>query len=55
MGTTLVALATLEHHVWVLNVGDSRCYRLRNGQLEQLTRDHSLVEERVPPWPDDTA
>jgi serine/threonine protein phosphatase PrpC len=47
MGTTLVALATLEHHVWVLNVGDSRCYRLRNGGLEQLTRDHSLVEEQV--------
>ncbi len=47
MGTTLVALATLEHHVWVLNVGDSRCYRLRQGRLEQLTRDHSLVEEQV--------
>lgn len=47
MGTTLVALATLEHHVWVLNIGDSRCYRLRKGRLEQLTRDHSLVEEQV--------
>jgi protein phosphatase len=31
----------------VLNVGDSRCYRLRQGRLEQLTRDHSLVEEQV--------
>jgi PPM family protein phosphatase len=47
MGTTLVALATLEHHVWVLNIGDSRCYRLRQGRLEQLTQDHSLVEEQV--------
>jgi protein phosphatase len=47
MGTTLVALVADERHVWVLNVGDSRCYRLRNGRLEQLTLDHSLVEEQV--------
>jgi protein phosphatase len=47
MGTTLVALAVEECHVWVLNVGDSRCYRMRNGRLEQLTLDHSLVEEQV--------
>lgn len=47
MGTTLVALVTEERHVWVLNVGDSRCYRLRNGSLEQVTLDHSLVEEQV--------
>jgi serine/threonine protein phosphatase PrpC len=47
MGTTLVALAAREHHVWVLNIGDSRCYRLRRGRLEQLTHDHSLVEEQV--------
>jgi serine/threonine protein phosphatase PrpC len=47
MGTTLVVLAAHEQHVWVLNIGDSRCYRLRHGQLEQLTRDHSLVEEQV--------
>ncbi len=47
MGTTLVALATLERQVWVLNIGDSRCYRLRQGHFEQLTRDHSLVEEQV--------
>ncbi len=47
MGTTLVALVVEERHVWVLNVGDSRCYRLRNGHLEQLTLDHSLVEEQV--------
>jgi len=47
MGTTLVALATRERQAWVLNIGDSRCYRLRQGRLEQLTRDHSLVEEQV--------
>ena len=47
MGTTLVALTAEERHVWVLNIGDSRCYRLRKGRLEQLTLDHSLVEEQV--------
>ena len=47
MGTTLVALAVQDNHVWVLNIGDSRCYRMRNNRLEQLTLDHSLVEEQV--------
>ncbi|MGB6973088.1 MAG: Stp1/IreP family PP2C-type Ser/Thr phosphatase [Terracidiphilus sp.] len=47
MGTTMVALAVEDRQVWVLNVGDSRCYRYRAGRLEQLTLDHSLVEEQV--------
>jgi PPM family protein phosphatase len=47
MGTTLVAALIRSQHIWVLNVGDSRCYRLRGGRLEQLTLDHSLVEEQV--------
>ncbi|HEX4285107.1 MAG TPA: Stp1/IreP family PP2C-type Ser/Thr phosphatase [Terracidiphilus sp.] len=47
MGTTLVSLAVHESHVWILNIGDSRCYRLRQGQLELMTLDHSLVEEQV--------
>ena len=47
MGTTLVGLVMEERHVWVINVGDSRCYRLRGVSLEQLTLDHSLVEEQV--------
>lgn len=47
MGTTLVALVTEERRVWLLNVGDSRGYRLRHGRLEQITQDHSLVEEQV--------
>ncbi len=47
MGTTLVGMVVEESHVWVLNVGDSRCYRLRNRRLQMLTHDHSLVEEQV--------
>lgn len=47
MGTTLVVMATQEQHVWILNIGDSRCYLMRRGKLEQLTQDHSLVEEQV--------
>jgi len=47
MGTTLVALVVEERRAWVFNVGDSRCYRLRQNRLEQVTLDHSLVEEQV--------
>ena len=47
MGTTLVSLVAEERRLWVLNVGDSRGYRLRNRRLEQITQDHSLVEEQV--------
>lgn len=47
MGTTLVALVVEQDSAWVLNVGDSRCYRVRDGRLEQLTLDHSLVEEQI--------
>lgn len=47
MGTTLVAAVVRNQHVWILNIGDSRCYRLRAGRFEQLTLDHSLVEEQV--------
>ncbi len=47
MGTTLVALVAEESRIHVLNVGDSRCYRFRAGNLEQITQDHSLVDEQV--------
>ena len=47
MGTTLVALITEERSIYVINVGDSRCYRLRGRELQQVTLDHSLVEEQV--------
>ena len=47
MGTTLVALVADEHSAWVLNIGDSRCYLLRGRHLQQVSRDHSLVDEEV--------
>jgi len=47
MGTTLVSLVVEDRRAWMLNVGDSRGYRLRNGRLEQITIDHSLVEEQI--------
>ncbi len=47
MGTTLVGLIVDERRVLVFNVGDSRCYLLRNRRIQQLTLDHSLVEEQV--------
>ncbi len=48
MGTTLVALTAFpEGALWLTHVGDSRCYRLRGGELLPLTRDHSFVEEQV--------
>jgi protein phosphatase len=52
MGTTLVALlapngSAPDETLWLAHVGDSRCYRLRQGHLQQLTHDHSLVEEQL--------
>jgi serine/threonine protein phosphatase PrpC len=52
MGTTLVALAVVEHGdgtngLAVAHIGDSRLYLLREGSLKQLTVDHSLVQELV--------
>jgi len=49
MGTTIVAAALHpnERRVTMINVGDSRGYRLRASALEQVTVDHSLVEELV--------
>jgi protein phosphatase len=45
MGTTLVALLFYGNRYFWMNCGDSRLYRLRDGQLKQLTTDHSLVNE----------
>ncbi len=47
MGTTLVAAVADAERLWVVNVGDSRCYRLRGRRLEVCTQDHSLIEEQV--------
>ncbi len=43
MGTTLVVMTHGEAGMVVAHVGDSRCYRLRDGEMVQLTEDHSLV------------
>ena len=47
MGTTLVAAVTDGKRVTVANVGDSRCYLIRDGSILQLTKDHSVVEDMV--------
>lgn len=46
-GTTLVFAAVTENHRIVANVGDSRAFRLHNGELTRMTMDHSVVEELV--------
>lgn len=47
MGTTLVAARFHDNRVTVAHVGDSRLYRLKNGELRQVTLDHSLVQDLV--------
>ena len=45
MGTTGTALVIRPEGAWIGHVGDSRCYRIRNGKIQQLSFDHSLVWE----------
>jgi protein phosphatase len=45
MGSTLVAMIRDGDDMGIAHVGDSRCYRFRDGKLERMTRDHSLIEE----------
>ena len=52
MGTTVVAAAIDGLAIAIAHVGDSRCYRWRDGELTQLTRDHSLYEELRAAAPD---
>ena len=47
MGTTLVVALWHDNQLSVGHVGDSRLYRLRGGALEQVTRDHSLLQEQI--------
>jgi len=47
MGTTLAVALFYDDRLTVSHVGDSRVYRFRAGQLEQLTRDHTLMQELV--------
>jgi protein phosphatase len=47
MGTTIVACMFCDNKISIAHVGDSRAYRMRGGQLEQITLDHSLLQELV--------
>lgn len=47
MGTTLVVAVFREGQLRLGHVGDSRAYRWRAGQLNQITRDHSLLQEQI--------
>lgn len=47
MGTTCTALAVVGQSVYIAHVGDSRCYRLRDRMLTQITEDDSAVNEMV--------
>ncbi len=47
MGTTIVTVFAVESGVYIAHVGDSRVYRLRDKKLEQLTEDHSLLNDYI--------
>ena len=47
MGTTIVSLFAVEDGVYMAHVGDSRGYRVRDGKIEQLTEDHSLLNDYI--------
>ncbi len=47
MGTTLVMAVFQGTRAMIGHVGDSRCYRLRGKSLQQITRDHSLLQEQI--------
>lgn len=47
MGTTLVMAVFRDNAMTVAHIGDSRLYRFRDNYLEQLTRDHSLLQEQI--------
>jgi serine/threonine protein phosphatase PrpC len=47
MGTTIVAIAEHGDHLVLAHIGDSRIYRLREGRLTQVTRDHSLLNHKI--------
>jgi protein phosphatase len=47
MGTTIVTMFAVEDGVYIAHVGDSRIYRLREGKIEQLTEDHSLLNDYI--------
>jgi protein phosphatase len=47
MGTTLVMALFYDDTMTVAHIGDSRLYRWRGGELQQVTRDHSLLQEQI--------
>jgi PPM family protein phosphatase len=47
MGTTLVVCLFYDNFLTVAHIGDSRLYRLRGEEMEQVTRDHSLLQEQL--------
>ncbi len=47
MGTTLVVMAFYDNRFSLAHIGDSRCYRLRNKSMDQVTKDHSLLQELI--------
>lgn len=47
MGSTSVAMVVKDGKLYTGHTGDSRCYRVRKGKLDQLTKDHSLVQQMV--------
>ena len=47
MGTTIVSMFAVEDGVYVAHVGDSRGYRVRDGAIEQVTEDHSLLNDYI--------
>jgi len=47
MGTTLVVTLLCNNQITVAHIGDSRCYRFRGDKLQQITRDHSLLQEQI--------
>jgi len=47
MGTTVVALLFSDSTLYIANVGDSRAYLLHKGEIYQLSKDHSLIQEKI--------
>lgn len=56
MGSTVVALHVADGALYIVHVGDSRCYRFNGGRLEQITRDHNMrndalrLNPKIPEW-----
>ncbi len=47
MGTTVVAVLAADSYVYIAHAGDSRAYKISDGKLNQLTRDHSVVQRML--------